>query len=189
MQYLLYGSAMTNKTWRAFIDTHSRNETNAAIAKRLGIAASNITRWRAGTSTPDPQKAVDFANAYKVSPLSALVAAGYLEESTLDHALVAPADLSEIDTAQLLDELQRRLGELRDTFDTLERTSDRDALETVVDALTHRHLPPKVRGAQQTEEHIERLTREEVEKLQSGYTLAALDGQDPQAEQEAPDIP
>lgn len=193
---------MRNTHWSQFVDAHSRNESNAEIAKRLGIAPSNITRWRTGASNPDPQKAVDFANAYAVSPLAALIAADYLDAETLDRALAAPADLSEITTAQLLDELQRRLTELRETFDTLERTSDRAALETLIEALTSRHLPANVGGDEQTAS-IRSIDEHRASKLEIDYDpdntqlieesladrYAALEADDPEHEQIAPDTP
>jgi len=193
---------MRNRNWSAFVDAHSRNETNAEIAKRLGIAPSNITRWRTGASNPDPQKAVDFANAYSVSPLAALIASGYLNPDSLDQALIAPADLSEINTDRLLDEVQRRLAELRDQFYLLGDSPDRKALESLTIALLNRHTSPNVGGSEQ-DANVQSLADHKASKIEIGYDpddaqlieesladrYAALEAEDPEAEQIAPDTP
>lgn len=179
---------METTGWAHFLTEHARNESNAAIAKRLDVAASNITRWKSGSSNPDPQTAVTFARAYGVSPIAALVAAGYLDPANLEGHLVQPADLSEITTAQLLDELQRRLAELRETFDTIGQGNDRAALEAVVDALSRRHLPPtnvtRLSDHRQPKDDDAELIAESLADRH-----AALHGDDPQIEQEAPDTP
>lgn len=193
---------MAINTWVQFLDEHARGEHNAAIARALGIDSSNITRWRKGTTTPEPQTAVDFASHYGANPLAALIAAGHLRPDTFGLRLSAPADLSEVNTAQLLDELQRRLTELRDTFDTIERSSDRNALEAVVTALTGRHLPAaNVGGAEQnaTVTHLADYTANlEIDYDPADADLveesladrhAALTGSDPEPEQTAPPTP
>lgn len=133
-----------------------------------------------------PLQAVAFARAYGASPLAALMAAGYLTADDLgaDQArIVVSQDVADISTRQLLDELQHRLTQLRDSFDNLERNNDRAALETLVAALTARHLPAEnvVRLADHRDDH---LSKDEATKLLDGERYAAdeRDGRDEEAE-------
>lgn len=196
---------MNTTNWITYMESARGDDNDSRTALRMNLSQSAITRWRAGTQ-PRPQQVVDFARLYGANALTGLIAAGYLNQrdlAELGTTVAAPADLSEITTAQLLDELQRRLTELRETFDTLERTSDRAALETLVEALTSRHLPAANVGGTEQTASIRSIDEHRASKLEIDYDpdntqlveesladrYAALEADDPEHEQIAPDTP
>ncbi|OOL30445.1 hypothetical protein GQ85_19870 [Rhodococcus rhodochrous] len=82
-------------------------DTDAAVARALGVQQSVIKRWREG-SAPSIDNLRKISTTLAVPMQQAMIAAGYL---TPDEASVVtvPADLESVTDAQLLGELARRL--------------------------------------------------------------------------------
>ncbi len=89
----------------------ARPDNDKVIAQKVGVSPSTIGRWRSGDIDPKPRQVVAFARAYGKSPLGALVSAGYLSEEDLEEelSLGLPADLDEVSTYDLFDEVRHRL--------------------------------------------------------------------------------
>ena len=69
--------------WRDYLDATSNGDFNNVIAEKVGVDPATIGRWCSGSVDPKPRQVVAYARAYSLNPLSALVAAGYLELSDL----------------------------------------------------------------------------------------------------------
>lgn len=162
-----------SKTWQSFFNAHRGSDDGATVARKTGVSAATVSRWVNGTTQPMPSQVAAFARAYNANPLAALIAAEYLTVDDLDHGLeISPAQaLSEIATPLLLGELQRRLGELRDLFATIENGSDQAGIADLVSELQRRHLDDasSVRRSQEDG---------------NDYALAALDEPDWRRHQE-----
>lgn len=87
-------------------------ETDAAVARALGVQQSVIKRWREG-SAPSVDNLRKISHALAVPMQQAMIAAEYL---TPDEATVVtvPADLETVPNAALIGELTRRLASYQD---------------------------------------------------------------------------
>lgn len=104
--------AMDNTArWNEYMAATAEGLNDARIAEALSISPSTVGRWRAGTVDPKPRQVVAFARAFNDNPLAALVAAGYLTADDLgdDVTVRLPADVADVSTIQLLDEVTSRL--------------------------------------------------------------------------------
>ncbi|MBO2464463.1 helix-turn-helix domain-containing protein [Actinomadura violacea] len=93
--------------WWEYVERVAKGDTQTAIAARIGLSQGGISGWR--TKAPKPETVAAFARGYHRPVLEAFVAAGFL---TADEAGIteAPATLADLSSAELLDELGRRLG-------------------------------------------------------------------------------
>lgn len=104
---------MPDKTpWSEYIDATSAGAYNAVIADRIGVDPATVGRWRAGAVDPKPRQVVAYARAFDLSPVQALVAAGYLDESELDLPVTPPRafSLRDFSTSELLEEALSRVA-------------------------------------------------------------------------------
>ncbi|NAE18281.1 hypothetical protein GUJ16_13470 [Enterococcus hirae] len=76
------------------------------IAKAIGITSSSVGRWKSGGVAPS--QAAALARHYGRPVLEAFVEAGFLSEEEARQRVVR-ADLTQIDDAELLAEISRRL--------------------------------------------------------------------------------
>jgi len=85
-------------------------DSQVEIAKRSGAAQSTVSRWLTGT-VPDAESVVQLARAYGMSPVAALVAAGYLEPDEITNSGVQPRALAlhEFSELELSREMLRRI--------------------------------------------------------------------------------
>lgn len=99
--------------WAIYLRALSDNATNASISITTGIPAPTLSRWFTGDYEPKPRQVVQVAHAYKANPLSALVAAGYLDADEVDLAMVAPRrlQLREFTELEIAEEMVRRIAE------------------------------------------------------------------------------
>ncbi|MEV4689417.1 helix-turn-helix domain-containing protein [Microbacterium sp. LWH3-1.2] len=104
---------MPDKTsWSHYIDATSAGAYNAVIAERIGVDPATVGRWRAGAVDPKPRQVVAYARAFELSPVQALVAAGYLDEDELDLPTTPPRAyaLNDFSTSELLEEALARVA-------------------------------------------------------------------------------
>ncbi|WP_242882656.1 hypothetical protein [Actinomadura litoris] len=94
-------------TWWDYVTRIAQGDTQGAIGTRTGLSQGGISGWR--TKAPKPETVAAFARGYDRPVLEAFVAAGFL---TADEAGIteAPATLTNLSSAELLNELGRRLG-------------------------------------------------------------------------------
>lgn len=92
--------------WIEYVKRVAGEDTPSDIARRTGLGPSSVTRWQISAPKVDNIKA--FAKAYNRPVLEAFVGAGLLTE---EEAAVTtlPADLSQIELADLLTEALRRV--------------------------------------------------------------------------------
>jgi transcriptional regulator with XRE-family HTH domain len=94
------------ETWPEYVRRVTRGHTQAQIAKKSGVAESNIGRWIRGEhGQPKPDNVLALAKAFGQPVVEALVAAGYL---SADEVNVERTPLSAYTDIELLDELRRR---------------------------------------------------------------------------------
>lgn len=73
---------MSNEWW-AFVQQTARGASQHAIARAVGVSASSVNRWR--SSRPKPSSVRLFAEAYGVSVIDAMVAAGHLNDGDSEN--------------------------------------------------------------------------------------------------------
>lgn len=97
--------------WWKYLEKLIANGTADEAAKRIGISASNFSRWKNGARA-DPDFVVKIARAYDQNVIDALVEAEFItdEEANLREVDRGGLRLEEATDVQLLDELLRRLG-------------------------------------------------------------------------------
>lgn len=98
---------MEHMTWWAYVQ-QAAAESNANIARRIGVTPSSISRWGRG-SLPDPEQAAAFARAYGRPVLEAFIAAGFLTAEEAGEKPSAPPSLASLGDDELLEEIRRRM--------------------------------------------------------------------------------
>lgn len=111
-------------TWPEYLSIITEGAVGARIAERAGMPESTISRWLSGKSDPRPRQVVAVARAYNVSPLHALIAAGYLDQADVDLGATVPRKLQlrDFTELELAHEIVRRVeagqgGVLEDPLD------------------------------------------------------------------------
>ncbi|MEQ7008374.1 helix-turn-helix domain-containing protein [Actinopolymorpha sp. B17G11] len=77
---------MTTWTWWNYVQIVTEGASFYAIGRTVGRSPSTIMRWR--HSTPKPATVRAFAQAYGVSVIDAMVAAGHLDADDTDPAVL-----------------------------------------------------------------------------------------------------
>jgi transcriptional regulator with XRE-family HTH domain len=103
------------QTWAEFLtavagpDAPTANQSE--IARVAGVSTATVSRWVSGDSRPKAEQVIGVARAYNVSPLLALVAAGYLEQAEVEGELDVPRALAigEFTELELAQEMLRRV--------------------------------------------------------------------------------
>lgn len=98
------------QTWAQYVrHVAGAKATHADIAAKTGgkVSSSTAGRWLRGELLkPEADHAIEFAKAYRRSPIDALAVAGYLND--VDVSPTARTPLSEYGVDELLEELRRR---------------------------------------------------------------------------------
>jgi transcriptional regulator with XRE-family HTH domain len=98
---------MSNDQWPEYVRRIAPGMTQAQIASRIGVSASNVGRWiRGEPGQPAAENVIAFAKAFSRPPLEALTAAGYFTPSEVVPKFRSP--LSEYSTSELFEELRKR---------------------------------------------------------------------------------
>jgi len=128
---------MSDNTFGAFIDATKGGDIDITIAEKTGVTPATVGRWRKGTAAPRPSQAVAYARAYKLSPFSALIAAGFLTEEEIGLPVTIPNSTLE----------DFSLGEL--AMEILRRTQASNVASNVSDM-----LPPTAHAEEQGRGHL-----------------------------------
>lgn len=103
-----YQRTMEGMTWWSYVKSVARDDTNATIAKKVGVSAPSVSRWQ-GKNSADPATAAAFARAYDRPVLEAFIAAGFLTSNEAGEQPTAPLSLASLTADELLDEVRRRM--------------------------------------------------------------------------------
>jgi hypothetical protein len=97
--------------WAQFVKRHRNGETNKDVSRKVGADASTVGRWVKGQTEATPQQAINFARAYGLHPVEALVAAGHLSPSDVEGRVTieTSATLEAFSTRALISEVSDRL--------------------------------------------------------------------------------
>lgn len=68
--------------WTEYMDQLVGVHTAKAVAQKVGVDSSQISRWRNGRSIPSVENVIRLAEAYKGNVAEAMVAAGYIDTET-----------------------------------------------------------------------------------------------------------
>lgn len=102
------GHTMETMTWWSYVKSVAQGDTNATIAKKVGISAPSVSRWQ-GKNSADPTTAAAFARAYGRPVLEAFVAAGFLTADEAGEQPAAPPSLATLSDDDLIEEVRRRM--------------------------------------------------------------------------------
>ena len=108
---------MEDMTWWSYVQRVAGGDTNATIAKKVGVSPPSVSRWQ-GKNSADPATAAAFARAYDRPVLEAFVAAGFLTPEEAGERPSAPPSLASLTDEELIEEVGRRMKELRDAGTT-----------------------------------------------------------------------
>lgn len=97
--------------WPEYVRRLTDGSTGSVISAMTGIPQPTISRWLSGKTRPNPKQALTVARAYRVHPLEALLAAGYIAEEDLDMPITPPRnDLEQFTALELALELRNRVA-------------------------------------------------------------------------------
>lgn len=100
-------------SWSRYIAATCNGDLNSVIAEKVHVDPATIGRWRTGSFAPKPRQVVEYARAYGLSPISSLVAAGYVTAEELNIVVSVPTvSLADFSSSDIVAELAKRI---RDT--------------------------------------------------------------------------
>lgn len=71
------------ETWPSYVRRITQGLDRKAIAAAAGMNVSGVSRWLNEATRPSPEKVISFARGLHHSPIEALLAAGYLEDTDI----------------------------------------------------------------------------------------------------------
>jgi transcriptional regulator with XRE-family HTH domain len=96
------------ESWTSYVRRITEGLPRKDIARAADVNVSAVSRWLGGDA-PSPQKVISFARGLRQSPIKALVAAGYLDETDVGDAVEIVQSLAVLSDDALIDELHGRL--------------------------------------------------------------------------------
>ena len=79
--------------WWRYVQKIAHRHSAHEIARRVGLSASSVSRWR--ESAPKPETVRAFARAYGRPVIEAFIAAGYMQPEDLDKEHPEPISVEE----------------------------------------------------------------------------------------------
>lgn len=124
--------------WPTYLRSIAGDVPAARIAERIDVSASTVSRWFSGATDPRPRDIIKVARAYGVTPLTALIGAGYLDEGDikLDASVPRRLQLRDFTDLELAEEMLRRVA-----------AGPSPILEEPLDA-DHPAMQPRVEGSE-----------------------------------------
>ena len=105
------------ETWPEYLRRITAGQTQAQIAERIGIARLSVCNWLHGKTRPKAETVITVAQAYRRSPVEALLAADYLRVEELDTPVDIRTSPTELPADDIANEVRRRLLALEQTRD------------------------------------------------------------------------
>lgn len=108
---------VNEQTWSDFLKriagTQAATVNQSDIARAAGVSTPTVSRWMAGIGKPKAEQVIGVARSYDVSPLHALVAAGYLRREEIYGEVEIPRALalSVFTDLELAQEMLRRVDQ------------------------------------------------------------------------------
>lgn len=96
-------------TWWQYVQSVAGGDQQNAIARRLGVDQSTVSRWKASGIPGKPENVVALARAYGRPVLEAFVAAGFLSKEDAGATVTVP-DIGQLSDDDLLSEVKRRMN-------------------------------------------------------------------------------
>jgi hypothetical protein len=91
--------------WLDYVARITENQSAAGIGKRIGLAASSVTRW-SDDNPPKPANISKFCRAYGRPVFEGMVAAGYIPSEEIASAFVEdPSRLSDEELGRAIEAL------------------------------------------------------------------------------------
>lgn len=97
------------EAWWDYVTQISGTDVHRLLADDTGFHPTTFTRWKQGTSRPDPAQVIAFARTYDRPPVEALVAAGYLQQGDAADVVQVWRGLRDFTDEALVAEVLRRL--------------------------------------------------------------------------------
>ena len=109
---------MTETRWGKYLSHLMGTDNATEAAKKSGISSSNFTRWKKGARA-DPDFVVKIARSYNSNVLEALVAAEFITDEEAALTTISPTlNLSEVDSAALIEELEQRVDDIKEVLES-----------------------------------------------------------------------
>jgi transcriptional regulator with XRE-family HTH domain len=107
-------AGMSEDWWDYVARIAGPDATQKDISTRTGIEQSSISRWKLQRNTPNADTVIRFARCYDESPISALIAAGYLRWDELDGDVeIVTTPMSSVGTGEIVRKIRELFGELQ----------------------------------------------------------------------------
>jgi transcriptional regulator with XRE-family HTH domain len=119
---------MDEPTWWTYIRSVAHTEVLQPIADAAGVSTPQASRWKSGQNKPDADKLVRLARHYQQPPVAALIAGGYLTKEEAHAVVEIQRGAGDLTDEELLEEVQRRMKELRDAVEASQKSSTSETL-------------------------------------------------------------
>ena len=103
-------AAASVETWPEYLRRITGGQTQSMIAERLGVGRLSVCNWLHGKTRPKAETVILVARVFGRSPVEALLAAGFLQVDELHAPVEIRISPSELSSADLAAEVQRRLA-------------------------------------------------------------------------------
>lgn len=97
------------ETWPSYVRRITEGLDRKAIAAAAGMNVSGVSRWLNEATRPSPEKVISFARGLRHSPIEALLAAGYLEDTDIGGGIELVQSLDTFSDDALICEIRDRL--------------------------------------------------------------------------------
>ena len=105
------------ENWPEYLRRITSGQTQTQIAERIGIGRLSVCNWLHGKTRPKAETVITVAQAYRRSPLEALLAAAYLSVEELDQHIDIHTSPTELPADDIANEVRRRLLALEQTLE------------------------------------------------------------------------
>ncbi len=108
-------------TWQQWLDRTTEGSSARAIAHRIGVHHTTVSRWMNSNTAPCGE-IIRIARAYRADPVDGMISGGWLTEQDLMNGGLRNA-VRHAPTAYLTEELHERVvtGRMSGGFDELRR--------------------------------------------------------------------